>query len=79
MTTTKLTFAALFLGASLVPAFANTDDQSQSPRDAYLASLAAAPVQKPVVEGRQATPIHATVTETAAERYVEQRNLDTDR
>lgn len=76
MTVTKLTLAALFLGASFVPALAETGYPSQSPQEVYLSSLAAKPAEKPMIEGRQAAPIHATAPETAAERYVVDRNFN---
>lgn len=77
MTVTKLTLAALLLGASLTPALADPGpDRSAAPLTAYLASLHQAPATSPMIEGRQGAPVHATATETALDHYLNQRNGD---
>lgn len=69
MTFAKLSFAALVLGASLTPAFAEGGEHIQSSTSVYLQSLGQSN-GAPVVEGRQAAPISAPATLTDAERYV---------
>jgi len=60
MTFTKLSLAALVLGASLTPALAESGDLSQSPVAAYEQALGNPAVKPAMIEGRQAAPVAAT-------------------
>lgn len=67
MTLAKLSLAALLATAAFTPALANDDG---TPLGAYLQSISspAQPAAVKVIEGRQATPTPAPLTD--AERYL---------
>lgn len=78
MNVTKLTLAALLVGASLTPALADSGDTSRSPL-AVFQQAHATPAEAKMVEGRQATPIVAPAAVTGAERYLDGRIDDQTR
>ncbi len=78
MTFTKLTFAALALGASLTPALAESG-ASDDRLAAFLASQNAAAPKSAIVEGRQAAPIAAPAQASAVDRYLNNRTADQNR
>ncbi|MBV5264994.1 hypothetical protein [Pinisolibacter aquiterrae] len=79
MTFTKLTLAALVLGASLTPALAESGDLSQTPVAAYEQALGNPAAKPAVIEGRQAAPVVTPTAETGAARYLDGRVQDQDR
>ena len=78
MTFTKLTLAALVLGASFSPALAESDDSAQSPLSVYNQS-AGQPAHTAVIEGRQTAPIATPTHANGAEAYLDDRIQDQDR
>jgi len=79
MTFTKLTFAALVLGASLTPALAESGDLSQSPVAAYEQALGNPAAKPAMIEGRQAAPVANASAVSGAARYLDGRIQDQDR
>ena len=69
MTSLKLALAALLVGSSLAPAFADNDQEGR-----LVPVEQATRVVAPVQEGRQAAPIAKPQSITDGERYVIDRN-----
>lgn len=79
MNATKLTLAALLLGASLTPALAESHDAGNDTLAVYRQSVAA-PATVKMVEGRQAAPIvTAPKAQSGVATYLDNRIMDQNR
>ncbi len=76
MTVSKLTLAALVLGASLTPALADSGSSVDDRLAAFVAAQNQPKATQSVVEGRQAASV---VSGNAVDTYLEQRNAHQSR
>ena len=77
MTFTKMTLAALVLGASLTPALADSGSSVDDRLAAFVAAQNQPKATQSVVEGRQAAAI--ATSGNAVDTYLEQRNAHQSR